>query len=78
MSYDAEGDAEKLRADIVAADVIAVMRQTIETEPLARIEYIEAVNGKTLMPVEHVGAGTLIALAVHIGKTRLIDNFTVR
>lgn len=60
-----------------ASDVIALMRQIIEEEPLARIEYVEVVDGKTLMPTEHIASGTLIAMAVHIGKTRLIDNFTV-
>ncbi len=63
--------------DIAASDVIALMRQTIEKEPLARIEYIDVVDGKTLMPTEHIAPGTLVAMAVHIGKTRLIDNFTV-
>ena len=60
-----------------ASDIIAVMRQVIEAEPLAHIEYIEVVDGKTLMPTEHIQAGVLVALAVHIGKTRLIDSFTV-
>ncbi|HIU26105.1 MAG TPA: pantoate--beta-alanine ligase [Candidatus Copromorpha excrementigallinarum] len=54
------------------------MRELIEKEPLARIDYVEAVDGATLQPKETVEDGDLIALAVYIGKTRLIDNFTVR
>lgn len=62
---------------VPAAAVLRTMHRIISAEPLAHIEYIEAVDGKTLMPVEHIKTGDLIALAVHIGKTRLIDNFTV-
>ncbi len=54
--------------------IIAEMRTMIEKEPRARIDYIEIRDGETLEPVERVGEGTLIALAVFIGKTRLIDN----
>ena len=49
----------------------------LHDEPGVRLEYLEAVHPDTLLPVDEVGevaAGTLIALAVHIGKTRLIDN----
>ena len=53
------------------------MRRVVSAEPTAKIDYIEAVDGVNLMPVEYVKKGTLIALAVYIGKTRLIDNFTV-
>ena len=38
------------------------------------IEYIAIVNGETLASVDRVGPGALIALAVQVGKTRLIDN----
>ena len=49
------------------------MRQVIQTAPDARIDYIEIVN-KNLTPVTELSGNTLIALAVYIGKTRLIDN----
>ena len=39
-----------------------------------RIDYIEAVNRKTLKPVKKLKKGTVIALAVYFGETRLIDN----
>ena len=50
-----------------------MMRQMIEKKN-GRIDYIAMVNKNTLMPVKKLGKGTLIALAVYFGKTRLIDN----
>lgn len=46
----------------------------IEAEPLARIDYVEFVNWNTLEPVERIEGPVLNAIAVYIGKTRLIDN----
>ena len=63
-----ERDAEKL---------VAEMRAVIEAEPLARIDYVSAVDGETMLPVEELTDGVLAAMAVYIGKTRLIDNFIV-
>ena len=60
-----------------AAEVAEIMRETIEGEPIAEIDYIEIVDGSTLEPVETIKNGDLVALAVYIGNTRLIDNFTV-
>ena len=53
------------------------MVKLIEAEPLAKIDYVKAVDGVTVTPVDAVAAGTLFAMAVYIGKTRLIDNFIV-
>ncbi len=53
------------------------MKKIIAAEPLARIDYIEIVDAEMLMPVTTAKEGDLVALAVYIGKTRLIDNFTV-
>lgn len=50
-----------------------MMHQMIEKK-IGRIDYIAVVNKNTLSPVKKLGAGTLIALAVYFGKTRLIDN----
>lgn len=61
-----------------AAKVTAAMRALIEAEPLARVDYVSAVDGETMAPSEKIKDGTLVALAVYIGKTRLIDNFTFR
>lgn len=54
------------------------MEEMIDSEPLAKIDYIEIVDGESLMPVETAEKGSLVALAVYVGKSRLIDNFTVR
>lgn len=63
--------------EVPADEVLELMRGVVSAEPAAKIDYIEAVDSISLMPVEYVKKGTLIALAVYIGKTRLIDNFTV-
>ena len=60
-----------------AAKVIAAVREVIEKEPLAKIDYVSAVDGITMMPVTQIKGEVLVAMAVYIGKTRLIDNFSV-
>jgi len=57
-----------------AVKIIKMMEKIIKAKPTARIDYIEAVDMKTLRAVSTVSGGTLMALAVFIGKTRLIDN----
>jgi pantoate--beta-alanine ligase len=49
-------------------------RELIESEPLARLDYAEIVSTEDLSPVSEVTTDALLALAVFIGKTRLIDN----
>lgn len=66
----AEGGVESDR-------VLSLMQGEIDREPMAKVDYIEAVDGKTLIPTELLRRGDLVALAVYIGKTRLIDNFTL-
>ena len=48
----------------------------IQKEPLADISYVEVVDSITLQAVDEVSKPILVAIAVKIGKTRLIDNFT--
>lgn len=55
--------------------VLAEMTAIISAEPLARIDYVSAVDGETMFPVDEITDGVLVAMAVYIGKTRLIDNF---
>ncbi len=50
------------------------MKDMISRAPLASIDYVEIVDGKTMEPVEVIKGKILIALAVKFGKTRLIDN----
>ncbi len=49
----------------------------IESEPLAKIDYVQAVDAVTMQDVDLIAGETLFAMAVYIGKTRLIDNFIV-
>ncbi len=60
-----------------AAKLVAAMSAHIAAQPLARIDYVEAVDGVTMEPVETLQGTVLVAMAVYIGKTRLIDNFIV-
>lgn len=57
------------------AAVKALMTEIIEAEPLARIDYVEVVDGATMQPTDRIGKSALAAMAVYIGSTRLIDNF---
>jgi len=45
-------------------------------EPEVRLDYLAVVDGVTLLPVETVKPGCLVAMAVWVGSTRLIDNFS--
>ncbi len=63
-----EKDADKIKATI--SDII-------NTEPLARIDYVEVVSWDTLEPIKEINGQVLAAVAVFIGKTRLIDNFII-
>ena len=60
-----------------AETVLSAMRDIIESEPLARIDYVEMVDADSIEPVTKVHGRVLAAMAVFIGKTRLIDNFIV-
>ncbi len=68
MVKKGEKDAIKVRAAMV---------KIIEEEPLAKIDYVQLVDFKTLTDIDTVCAPMLAAMAVYIGKTRLIDNFIV-
>lgn len=58
------------------ADVIVEkMKQLIEEEPMAKIDYVQAVDAISIQPVAEIKGTVLVAMAVYIGKTRLIDNF---
>lgn len=57
-----------------AATVIGTMKRMIETAPSAKIDYISIVDTKSLEPLSALSGEILVAAAVFIGKTRLIDN----
>jgi pantoate--beta-alanine ligase len=65
------------KGERVADQILKRMREMIEKEPLARIDYIEIVNLDDLAPLSVIKKEALIALAVYLGKTRLIDNAIV-
>ncbi len=57
--------------------VIKAISDSISTEPLAKIDYVDVVDFGTITPVDKIGKSVLVAIAVYIGKTRLIDNFII-
>ena len=63
-----EKDANKIRR---------IISNIIEEEPLAKIDYVEVVDWNELQPIERIDGPVLVAIAVFIGKVRLIDNFIV-
>lgn len=60
-----------------AAALIEAVENEIKKEPLAKIDYVEAVDYNSLKPLIKIQKPLLCAVAVYIGKTRLIDNFIV-
>lgn len=66
MIEKGETDTAKITGSITAM---------IESEPLAKIDYIKAVDADSIETVDTVSGRVLFAAAVYIGKTRLIDNF---
>lgn len=67
---------EAICKGIKAEEVLAKMRAVIEAEPLAKIDYVSMVDALDMQPVDSVEKDVLVAMAVYIGKTRLIDNFS--
>ena len=57
--------------------IIAQMHKVFEKSPSARIEYISIVDNELLQPLSRIDRQVLVALAVKIGKSRLIDNILV-
>jgi pantoate--beta-alanine ligase len=60
--------------DISAAKLRAGVRQLVGKVPAARLDYVEFFDPETLTPVRTVTRGVQMALAVFVGRTRLIDN----
>ncbi|MDD3115676.1 MAG: pantoate--beta-alanine ligase [Anaerovibrio sp.] len=63
-----ETDAESLKK---------LVREEIQSEPLAEIDYVELYSFDELKEIQEVRGESLLALAVRIGKTRLIDNIII-
>ncbi len=60
-----------------AEEIRKAVTSVIESEPLARIDYVEVVDFENMEPVETLKGTVLTAVAVYIGGTRLIDNFII-
>ena len=60
-----------------ATEVRKRMRALVLKEPLARIDYVSIADTETLEELEQIAPPALVSLAVHIGRTRLIDNITL-
>jgi pantoate--beta-alanine ligase len=61
----------------VSATLIRGGMEAFQTVSAVRLDYLSAVDASTLLPVASVQSGTLVAIAAHVGNTRLIDNFLV-
>ncbi len=57
-----------------AAILLKAMTQALQQEPGVRMDYVAVVDPNTLLPLEDVGSGALLAIAAYVGDTRLIDN----
>ena len=67
---------EIIRNSKKASEVIDAMKAIVNDEKDAKIDYIEVVDAVTMQPISEIKGNVLVAMAVYIGKTRLIDNFT--
>lgn len=60
-----------------ASELKARVKKWVNATPNARLDYVEFFDPETLKAAEKVGKGTHVAIAVFVGKTRLIDNIRV-
>lgn len=63
------------RGERDAKKVTAIISDSLLTEPMAKVDYVEVVDLENVQRVDKIEGETLVAIAVYIGKTRLIDNF---
>lgn len=56
-------------------ELINIISNNIKTEPMAKIDYVSVVDNENIQPIDVLKGEVLVAIAVYIGKTRLIDNF---
>ena len=78
LSQSIQKAQELIDAGETSAEVIVdAMTDLISTEPLARIDYVKVVDALTMQQIKTIDRSALVAIAVYIGKTRLIDNLHV-
>lgn len=75
LSKSIELGKSKIKKGMIAQELKDYMKETIEREPLAEIDYLEVVDLNTLQPVDRIDESVLVAMAVNFDKARLLDNF---
>ena len=70
-----EGRKLALSGERSSAAIIARIREVLDSEPLTDTEYVDVVDLETVHPVTTLDQPVLVAIAVRLGTTRLIDNF---
>lgn len=78
LSKSIKKGKEIIHSGCKAEDILKEMISVVESEPLAKIDYISIVGLDDMQPVEIINKDVLAAMAVYIGRTRLIDNFIFR
>lgn len=73
-----KGKETILAGETNAMKVKNEIKELICKEPLAKIDYVDIVNFDTITPLKTIGGNVLVAVAVLIGKTRLIDNVIIQ
>ena len=73
-----EAEAMVEKGEMNVAAILSRMKEIISKEPQARIDYIEIVDMEELKPLARIEKQALAALAVFLGRARLIDNKILR
>ena len=76
LSRAIKAGKENIKEGMSTKQLTSLMAEVIDAEPLAKIDYIEVVDGEMLQAIEKIEGKVLVAMAVYIGNTRLIDNFS--
>ena len=74
LSKSVELGKSKIKKGMIAQELKEYMKEVIESEPLAEIDYLEVVDLNTLQPVDRIDESVLVAMAVNFDKARLLDN----
>ena len=75
LSKSVELGKAKIKKGMIAQELKDYMKEVIESEPLAEIDYLEVVDLNILQPVDRIDESVLVAMAVNFDKARLLDNF---
>lgn len=62
------------QGELRAKVLLQAMRDSLQQEPAVRVDYVAVVDPDTLLPLDDAANGALLAVAAHVGSTRLIDN----